>query len=133
MSPTSDPGEGRENWGDGRSGACGVEGTVWIKEQAGTGSHSPACPLAADQSSKSPRVKAQKPAGNVWGHFVTGALKEAGEARKRKPQPATTGTSQRSVEMGWQRGESGSRTQTGQDSACTSLQSTVIREVTGHI
>lgn len=31
-------------------------------------------------------------------HFLAGALKEAGKARKRKPQPATTRTSQRSVE-----------------------------------
>lgn len=31
-------------------------------------------------------------------HFLAGAPEEAGKARKRKPQPATTRTSQRSVE-----------------------------------
>lgn len=39
---------------------------MWTKEQVGTGNHSSPCPLAADQSFKSPKVKGQKPAGNVW-------------------------------------------------------------------
>lgn len=39
---------------------------MWTKEEVGTRSHSSPCPLAADQSFKSPRVKGQMPAGNVW-------------------------------------------------------------------
>lgn len=67
--------------------------------------------------------------------FLTGVLKEAGEVGKRKPEPATTGTSQRSAERqgGMGRVSEQDSDQAGQALPGPSLQSTVIREVTGHI
>lgn len=67
-------------------GTQGSKEQPWIKEQAGVGIQS---------SSSHPRMEGQRPAGNIGGHFLTGTLKEAGEARKGRPHPATTGTRQR--------------------------------------
>lgn len=108
---------------------------MWTKEQVGTGSHSSPCPLAADQSFKSPRVKGQSQTGIYGSHFLAGALKEAGEARKRKPQPATTGTSQRSVERQGGTGAShrvGLRLGRADGGMHHPVKTRVNREVTGH-
>lgn len=76
----------------------GEEGTMWTKEQMGTGSHSSPCPLAADQSFKSPKVKGQKPAGNVW-ESLSGRSPEGSWRDQEKETPTCNhGTSQRSVE-----------------------------------
>lgn len=95
---------------------------MWAKEQLGTGCRSSPCPLAADQSCKSPRVKGQKPAGNIWeslsGRSTEGSWrgqeKEATTCNHRNQSEVSGETGRHRGEPGRHRGEPGSRTQTGQ-------------------
>lgn len=88
---------------------------MWTKEQVGTGNHSSPCPLAADQSFKSPKVKGQKPAANVW-VSLSGRSPE-GSWRDQEKEATTCkhrNQSEVSGEPGRRRGEPGGRPQTGQ-------------------
>lgn len=93
----------------------GKEGTMWTKGQVGTGSHSSPCPLAADQPFKSPKVKGQKPAGNVW-ESLSGRSPEGSWRDQEKEAPTCNHRNQSEVsgETGRHSGEPGNRTQTGQ-------------------